>query len=151
MGRFELVVEDFEWSATNPFGSGSRSNRLTSENLDRDRALNQAMDRYALAAGGQLSKSDSRKGETQITRPGGPAYWPQDYTELITVVTYAFASAAAFAVFVRNVVGTLKDWRDLRAGRQVKIVIAGQMHEVKDGQDVTELLQAVVKPAGENK
>jgi len=66
----------------------------------------------------------------------------QEYITTETI-TYACASIAAFAVFVRNVLGTAKDWRDLRAGRKVKALVDGREIEVASGDD----LLAVVKAA----
>ncbi|QBR71177.1 hypothetical protein CU048_07650 [Beijerinckiaceae bacterium] len=74
----------------------------------------------------------------------GPHYFGgmpgHDYISMQTI-TYAAGSIAAFAIFARNVIGTAKDWRDLRAKRKIKVRLGDKEIEVQDGDDLLALLK----------
>jgi hypothetical protein len=67
--------------------------------------------------------------------------WPGDWSTTVSDLMYAFGSIGALAVFARNTIGSLKDWRELTAGREVKLVFRGQQLTVKQGQDISELIR----------
>jgi hypothetical protein len=69
---------------------------------------------------------------------GGVPGWEYLNTETIA---YVCGSMAAFAVFARNVVGTAKDWRDLRAGRKIKARLGSREIEIRDGTDLLALIE----------
>ena len=73
---------------------------------------------------------------------------PPEVTQIVEIATYAAGSIAAFTVFVRNVLGSLKDWRDLRDGRKIAVTVGGRKIELKDGDDLLKVIEDHAKAEG---
>jgi hypothetical protein len=82
-----------------------------------------------------------------IYSPGrhtGPTYFggmPATARDVIEIALYTAGSIAAFAAFVDHALSAAKHWRELRIGRTVKAVVAGKVIEVKDGDDLQQLVR----------
>ena len=64
------------------------------------------------------------------------------FTEIKDIVTYGFGSAAALAIFLKNVVSTLKTWREIKpANRTITVKIRGEEIGVKSGDDIAEIVR----------
>jgi hypothetical protein len=65
------------------------------------------------------------------------AIWSND------ILTIGLVGAAATAVFARNVIGIAKDWIELTTDtqRKVKVTIGDKVVEIKQGDDIRDLLQ----------
>jgi hypothetical protein len=99
--------------------------------------------RYDLAKRGQdcIDFLDGEAEKLKLVRdaesPTRSGWW-QDVINTETI-TYTAATATAFSVFVRNVIGVAKDWRDLHSGRKIIAIWAGKPVMVKEGDDLQEL------------
>jgi hypothetical protein len=61
----------------------------------------------------------------------------------VDLLTIGLVGSAATAVFARNVIGIAKDWIELtdKDNRRVKVTIGDKEVEIKQGDDIRELLQ----------
>jgi hypothetical protein len=68
-------------------------------------------------------------------------------TETISLVgphvAYAGGAAAGTAVFVRNILGSVAEWKKLRGERSVEILVKGKKVPVKDGADAEQVLKDI--------
>jgi hypothetical protein len=143
---FELILTD-ETSFVGPMGSmiGSESYHDVREVYpnkapETDKKIREELKREIEKAGGTFTSERAGEGTYQPINTPMKKHFPQDISQLIEIGTYASASSAAFAVFLRNVLGTLKDWRDLKGGRSFKVVINGKEVTVKEGDNINELV-----------
>jgi hypothetical protein len=62
------------------------------------------------------------------------------FSDLLTI---GLVGAAATAVFARNVIGLAKDWIELTKNtqRSIKVTIGDKVVEIKQGDDISDLLQ----------
>ena len=118
---------------------------------ERDRALRDQIADAATIHG--LEANRERKTEREAHRQSiGKSHhfggMPPDVTQIVEIATYAAGSIAAFTVFVRNVLGSLKDWRDLRDGRKIAVTVGGRKIELKDGDDLLKVIEDQAKAEG---
>lgn len=153
----ELILLDKQvWTTPILHGRGSGPGTIDS---GHDKTLSAKLQEQAIQAGGRVNAHTESHSETQSTglNPDptgrrGPLYYPQDISTLVEFTTYTFATAAALAVFLRNVVGTIKDWRDLgaqaRHHRYFTLKIGSRAIQVNDGDDLVEVLERHLAEGG---
>src|SRR5262245_54887424 len=90
----------------------------------------------------QVAKLNNAKISQTIERHCTTRHYPQEIEQSVTSATYAFISAGDLAVFVSNVLGALKDWRDLSKGRTVKVRLMEKEIELAEGTDIEKFFQS---------
>jgi hypothetical protein len=74
------------------------------------------------------------------------------WSEVITIsgpyLAYAGGATAGIAVFVRNVLGSIAEWRKLRERRTISIDVKGKKIEIKDSATVDEVLHDIKTSLG---
>jgi hypothetical protein len=95
----------------------------------------------ALAVAARGKSSSQRR----LTAGGmSPVYVPE-FATLVEYFTYAFASAAGLAVFLRNVVGTLKDLKDLQKRFTITVRLGQRELELENGDDLEKVIADLSK------
>ncbi|TKV77993.1 hypothetical protein FDV58_27715 [Bradyrhizobium elkanii] len=126
-----------------------------SRNPERDEQILISLKDAAAAAGIAFetsSKQRSSGGEGSGTLYQGGFGGSTDLYEIVSVAgpyaAYVGGAAAGMAVFVRNVLGSMAEWKKLREGRTVEIKVKGKRVSIKDGSDVDKVLTDIRKSLG---
>lgn len=143
---FQLILAD-EVSFVGPLGSmiGGGNPADVQEihpnkSPEKDREILEALKAAIEQAGGTLSSAREGPGLYVPMNTSIRKHDPKDIQQWIEIATYACGSTVAFAVFLRNVLGIAKDWRDLKGGRSFKVVLNGKEVTIKEGDDINELV-----------
>ena len=147
---FKLIIEDSIFTSFSETGGRTKTSALEGEKRVEKERLLQALSHAAATYGGTVEQ-DRRSNMNSIhTTSSGPKYQPVEVREIVEIVTYGFASAAALAAFVRNVLAILVDYGKLRessasAAKQaseVKVQLAEDEITVRDGEEAIEKIEA---------
>jgi hypothetical protein len=81
-----------------------------------------------------------------VAHYGGPPLI-EEFSQLLTYagpyLAQAGLAAGGFAAFVRNVLGSINEWKTLRQGRSVTISVHGRPLKIRDGASVEEVVRTI--------
>ncbi|TIL42771.1 hypothetical protein [Mesorhizobium sp.] len=120
-----------------------------------DESLRDQLEREAKTRGGAVQVATERpkppsKRERRRSGSGGSdrqgddrsnvQYSPYEVSISVELLTYGFGSLAALAMFARNVIGALKDWKDLAIYRSVTVRYGSHEIVVFKGDDLEQVI-----------
>lgn len=117
----------------------------------RDRALVSNILREAKAAGLEVARNrdsvlQAHSSSGRAKYYGGPPV-VHAFVELITIsgpyLAQAGLAAGGFAAFVRNVLGSIDDWRKIRGQRSMTINVRGKQIEIKENATAEDVVRAI--------
>lgn len=122
-----------------------------SSDPERDRQIGHDLAAAAAATG--VEAETEREPDAKVERfDRGTAYYGgppvvHAFTDLVTYAApyaaYAGVAAGGMAAFLRNALGSIVEWRNLRQGRSVSIDVRGTLVEISDGATIEEVLPQI--------
>lgn len=117
---------------------------------DADAPLLATMRRMAKIENGDVVVSHERRSGRNSTDPNdrlGIKYYPMEWTELAQLTAFTFTTAAALAHFAKNVVGTIKDWKDIATTEKrqstIEVRIGERKIRIQDGDDLEQVIKRI--------
>jgi hypothetical protein len=90
----------------------------------------------------EVAKLNSAKISHTIERHCSTQHYPPEMERCCTTATYAFISGGELAVFIRNVLVALTDWRELSKARIVTVRLMDREIELAKGTDIDGFLRS---------